>query len=187
VAGAGFLAAFLCYGLGHALVDRSLGPVLMLLNSVVVVIIGAAVFRVLHTRHPKAAATYFIARSLEAALLAVGLFLLIFSESAVGNNVAYQIAMIILGVGSQPFCRVLLRDRLVPTWLAFWGIGGYLVLGAGALLELVGANVGLALAVPGGLFEVALGVILIIRGFPEPITMPAAIRRRPVNTALGAE
>ena len=40
ITGALFLAAFVCYGFGNALVDRPLGVVLMLLNSVVVAAIA---------------------------------------------------------------------------------------------------------------------------------------------------
>lgn len=158
----------------------------MLLNSVVVAVIGTLVFRVLHPRHPRAAATYLLARSLEAVLLAIGTVLLIFTGSAVGNGLAYQVAMITLGVGSLPFCRALLQDRVVPAWLAMWGIVGYLVLAAGALLELIGLNVGVALAIPGGLFEVALGLILITRGFPDPAPMPRVSRQIPTTDELSA-
>ena len=44
IVGALFLAAFVCYGVGSALVDRPVGAALMLLNSVVVATIGALVF-----------------------------------------------------------------------------------------------------------------------------------------------
>jgi hypothetical protein len=94
--------------------------------------------------------------------------------------------MLVLGVGSMPFCSALLRGQFVPGWLAVWGIVGYAVLSAGALLELVGLTVGLALAIPGGLFEVALGLTLIARGFREPIATPPATRLNAVNDRLGA-
>jgi hypothetical protein len=122
---------------------------------------------------------------LEAVLLAVGV-LLISMGSAEGNSLAYQVAMLILGVGSVPFCLALLRDQFVPRWLAIWGMVGYAVLAAGALLELVGLAVGLVLAIPGGLFEVALGVILMVRGFPEPIRTAPTSQMSAANDRLGA-
>ena len=48
--GALFLAAFVCYGVGSALVDRPVGAALMLLNSVVVATIGALVFGIFRPR-----------------------------------------------------------------------------------------------------------------------------------------
>lgn len=47
-----------------------------------------------------------------------------------------------------------------------WGMVGYAILAAGGMLEVLGYGVGLALSVPGGLFEVALGVLLVVEGFP---------------------
>ena len=94
--------------------------------------------------------------------------------------------MLVLGVGSVVFCGALLRDQFVPRWLAIWGMVGYAVLAAGALLELVGLAVGLVLAIPGGLFEVALGVILMVRGIPEPIRTPQTCRMSAANDRLGA-
>jgi Domain of unknown function (DUF4386) len=158
----------------------------MLLNSVVVATIGALVFGIFRRRHLRTATTYLIARSVEAALLAVGVLLLISMRSPEGNDLAYQFAMLILGVGSVPFCWALQRDRFVPGWLAVWGIVGYVVLAAGASLELIGLSAGLALTIPGGLFEVALGLTLIARGFPETVAPTAATHRYAANDRLGA-
>jgi hypothetical protein len=184
IVGALFLAAFVCYGLGSAVADRAAGAGLMLLNSVVVATIGVLVFRLLRRPHLRTAATYLSARLLEAVLLAVGVVLLVWMGSVEGNNVAYQIAMLALGVGSVPFCRALQRDQLVPRWLAVWGLSGYAALAVGALLELVGLPVGLVLAIPGGLFEVALGLTLMVRGFPEPVATPRATRLSEANDQL---
>ena len=121
IVGVLFLAAFLCYGVGSAIVDRPFGPALMLLNSVVVAAIGVLVFRVLRRQHLRTAATYLTARALEAALLAVGVLLLVGMGSVEGNNLAYQFAMLILGISSVPLCRALLRDRFVPGWAGHLG------------------------------------------------------------------
>ena len=42
------------------------------------------------------------------------------------------------------------------------------------------------LAIPGGLFEVALGLILMARGLPEPVAPPLVTQLRAVNARLGA-
>ena len=167
----------------------SAGALLMLINSVVVVSIGVLVFPVLKQHHEISAYAYLITRVFEAVLLTVGiLFLLLLiplgqeyvdtgaSDASVlsslgrvaqeGNLYSYQIAMIGLGLGSLMFCRVLFRARLVPRFMAVWGLVGYAIFAAGAMLEVLGYGVGLALSVPGGLFEVALGVLLLVKGFP---------------------
>src|SRR5215218_4594579 len=105
IVGVLFLAAFFCYGVGSALADSPVGPALMLLNSVVVATIGVLVFRVFRRPHPRTSATYLITRALEAILLAIGVVGLVSMESAEINNLAYQCAMLALGVGSVPFCH----------------------------------------------------------------------------------
>jgi hypothetical protein len=76
------------------------------------------------------------------------------------------------------FCRVLWRAGLTPAFLAGWGLIGYAALLAGAVLEILGYPVGVALAVPGGLFEVALGVFLLTRGLgPAERSLGPAGRR----------
>jgi hypothetical protein len=174
IVGVLFLAAFVCYGVGSSMADRAAGVALMLLNSVVVAALGAMVFGVLHRRHRRTSMIYLLARVLEAALLAVGVVLLTSMASPRGNDLAYQLAMIILGIGSLPFCWVLLKDRFLPGWLAVSGVVGYLLLAVGALLELLGLAVGLVFSIPGGLFEIALGLILIARGFRAPTATPQA-------------
>jgi hypothetical protein len=50
--------------------------------------------------------------------------------------------------------------------MAVYGLAGYAIFLAGALLEILGHNVGVALSIPGGLFEIAFGALLIAKGFP---------------------
>lgn len=167
----------------------SAGAVLMLANSAIVASIGVLVFPVLRPYHQISAYAYLIARAIEGVMLAVGvLFLLLLvplgdEHAAAGaadvsvlpslarvaedaNLYAYQFGMISLGLGSLLFCRVLLRARLVPRFMAVWGLAGYAIFVIGSMLEVLGYGVSLALSVPGGLFEIALAVLLIARGFP---------------------
>ena len=51
-------------------------------------------------------------------------------------------------------------------FLAIYGLAGYAIFLVGAILEILGHNVGVALSIPGGLFEIAFGVLLIAKGFP---------------------
>lgn len=166
------------------------GALLMLVNSLAVAAIGVLMFPVLRRRHEVSAYGYLICRSVEAVMLAVGtVFLLVLiplsKEYAAGGERAselaalarvaqkadyysYEIGMIAVGISGFVLCRVLLRAKLVPRLLALLGLFGYAMFFAGSVLEVLGYAVGNALSIPGGLFEVALGVLLIARGFTAP-------------------
>jgi len=164
----------------------SAGATLLLLNSAAVAAIGTLAFRVLRRPHHRTARTYLATRTTEAALLALaplGTLTLAFAarsgtstdtdsgiqslaRTAVENSEsAYWLAMAILGVGSIFFCRALLRSALLPRFLAVWGMVGYGIFALGSALQLAGYGVGLALSAPGGLFEVAVGAFLLVKGF----------------------
>jgi hypothetical protein len=170
-AGAFFLLAFVAYGVGSALAGQFAGTALVVLNSVLVAAIGALVFAALRRPHPRIAWTYLVARGAEAILLTAGIVLRE-SVGAGAADIAYQLAMLSLGLGSLPFCLVLYRQRWLPGWLAIWGFAGYALLAAGAAAELLGAAVGLVLAVPGGLFEIVFGLLLLARGFAPSTAVP---------------
>ena len=162
------------------------GVLLMLLNSAVVITLGVAAFPVLRRHHPATAIAYLLTRGFEAALLAVSSVLLLTlvpladEFAATGEQrlavmarvtqetslLASWVAMIGLSLGSLLFCRALARARLVPRAVAVWGAAGYALLATGGVLELFGHEVGVLLGAPGGLFEAAVGVLLVVKGFP---------------------
>ena len=72
-----------------------------------------------------------------------------------GNSYAFHFGMLAVCAAMVVFCRAMLHERLVPAFLAVWGLGGYALFMAGTIAELLG-----------GLFEVALGILLIVKGFP---------------------
>lgn len=171
--GALFLLAFVAYLTGDALIAsaREAGALVMLVNSACVAGIAALVFPILRRHHEISACAYAIGRTVEAVLLAVGtVFLLTLTPQ--GNTYAYQIAMISGAAAGLVFCRVLLQERLAPRFMAIWGLLGYAVLLVGAMLEVLGYPVGLVLSVPGGLFEIALGALLVAKGFPQQHQSP---------------
>jgi hypothetical protein len=49
--------------------------------------------------------------------------------------------------------------------MAMWGLIGYVILMIGTIAEIFGIHIGLMLTIPGGLFELALGFWLLIKGF----------------------
>jgi hypothetical protein len=168
----------------------SAGATLLLLNSAAVATIGALAFRVLRREHRRTAVAYLATRTVEAVLLALaplgtlGLALFASGNSDTSNvtdsglpglartlvengESAYLLAMATLGIGSIFFCRALLRSKLLPRFLAAWGIAGYAIFALGSVLELNGFGVGLAMSVPGALFEIAAGSYLLVKGFRE--------------------
>lgn len=165
------------------------GALLMLVNSAIVVAAGILAVRVLKPRHETSAYGYLVLRAVEGVLLAAGVvFLLLLVPLATEharadpdaaatltafarvaqatNEYCYQLGMIAGGAAGLLFCRALLLAGLVPRFLAVWGLAGYAVFLAGAAAEVLGYRVGLLLSVPGGLFELVLGVLLMARGLP---------------------
>ncbi|MBT2234298.1 DUF4386 domain-containing protein [Nonomuraea sp. NEAU-A123] len=165
----------------------SAGALLMLANSVFDIVNGLLIFNLLRTRRPFAVTAYLTIRTIEVVVLAVGiLFLLLLIPLAQeyaasgrasvfpalarvaeqGNYYAFHFGMLAVCAAMVVFCRAMLRERLVPAFLAVWGLGGYALFMAGTIAELLGYKIALTTSIPGGLFEVALGILLIVKGFP---------------------
>jgi hypothetical protein len=86
---------------------------------------------------------------------------------------AYSIAMLTLGIAGLLICYAFYRTGLLPRPLAVWGLAGYAIILCGSVLELFGFDLLSIHAIPGGLWEVFVGVWLIVKGF-TPITGPSA-------------
>lgn len=149
---------------------------------------GILVFPVLEQHSERSAVGYLTARIMDAVLIAV-MALLILMQIPVGvaylsagsadttylqalstvltqaNLYAYEIAMITLGVAGLILCSAFLRTGLLPRPLAVWGLVGYAVILAGSVLQILGVELHSIHALPGGLWEVFIGVWLIARGF----------------------
>lgn len=168
----------------------TVGALLMLATSAVVAGIGMLMVPVLTAHSARTAYGYLTTRIFEAIILAVGVisllslvtisgatasadapdadYLATFGALAIQENLlAYQIAMAGLGFGSMFFCYLLYRVKLVPRALALLGVVGYAIMMGSMLLELLGISVGLMPLLPGALFEVSVGVWLIVKGFSE--------------------
>jgi Domain of unknown function (DUF4386) len=210
------LGGYLTYGVGNAIATGiaaapdylsnvatstlfTASAVWMLLNSALVIGIGALMLPILRPHNKNIALGYFATRVFEGIILAVGvislLSLVIVSRSYTeagaadasyfgtlgalainGNFMAYNVAMVGLGLGSLFFCYLLFRSNLVPRFLAIWGLVGYAIFATGCVLEILGfAGTGLVATIPGGLFEIFFGIWLIAKGFnPSAITIGAA-------------
>ncbi len=168
-----FLAAFLLYGIGTVLATGTalyVGAALMLLNSMAVAAIGILVRPVLAPHDRRVGGLYLATRLIEAVLLGVGAVILIArgaDETALAlNQNVYHAGMVVLGLGSLAFCRVLIRVPLVPKALGWLGLVGYAIFAVGMLLDAAGhTTAGMILLIPGALFEISFGIWLIARGF----------------------
>ncbi|MEZ5481507.1 MAG: DUF4386 family protein [Porticoccaceae bacterium] len=90
-------------------------------------------------------------------------------NSEAWNTTLYQLGMIILGIGSISLCKWLLDNRAVPALLARLGLIGYPLLAIGMVMGLIGSEDWAAiLLLPGAMFEVILGLWLIIKGLLIP-------------------
>lgn len=85
---------------------------------------------------------------------------------------AYNIAMIFVGLAGVLLCYTFYKIRLVPRVVAVWGLAGYAIHLGGAVMEVLGYNLGLTPLLPGLFWELFIGGWLIARGFsssPVPL------------------
>lgn len=80
----------------------------------------------------------------------------------------YTIGMCTLGVSGLTLCYTLLKAKLLPQWLAVWGLVGYAIILGGMVSALFGSGLGDLSSLPGGLWEMFVGVWLIVKGFNAP-------------------
>lgn len=166
------------------------GLFLELINAIAVVGIAMLLQPTLKKHHQAFAFGYFASRVMESALLMISLIgpLILLSLSmqsmsagAFGSgdsylqvlgNVAvethyllFDMAMLVLSVGSLLFCYLLYQSRLIPRLLSIIGLFGYMGLLASSSLSIAGLDVGEVLYIPGAIFEIVLPVWLIVKGF----------------------
>jgi len=98
-----------------------------------------------------------------------------------GQLYAYNIAMTTLGISGLILCYSFYKSKLVPRPLAVWGLVGYAVILCGSVVEvLLGIDLLTIHAIPGGLWEMFIGVWLIVKGFN-----PSAFASDSDNTDIG--
>jgi len=156
---------------------------------------GILMFPVLKPHSERAAVGYLTARIIDATFIAVMVLLILVqiplgmeylnagssdtsSLQALGavftqaNLYAYEIAMSAVGVAGLILCSMFYKTQLVPRLLAVWGLIGYAILLLGSVLQVIGFNLSSIQAIPGGLWELFIGVWLIVKGFSSPPVPP---------------
>lgn len=149
---------------------------------------GVMMFPILKQNNERVALGYLSARIVEAAVIAVSaLFILLqiplgaeflkanasdvsFLQSLSAlvmqsQAYTYQIGMVALGMAGLTLCYGFYRAKLVPQFFVIWGFIGYVSFLSGSLLEVLGFNLQLLHTLPGGLWEMSIGVWLIVKGF----------------------
>jgi hypothetical protein len=166
----------------------AIGAILMLMPAAGDAAHGILMLPVLKQHNERVAFGYFGARIIDAVFLAIGIALLLLQLplgreylNADASNASllqtlstlsidahlysYQIAMIAVGLAGLMLCYLFYTARLIPRLLAVWGLIGYAILLSGSVLEVLGFHPGLIHTIPGGLFELFIGVWLIAKGF----------------------
>lgn len=147
---------------------------------------GILMFPVLKPFSERIAFGYFGARIIDAVFVGVMALLILFQIPLANESVkagasdtlqalsaafmqaqlyAYHFGMLTVGVAGLMLCYVFYRTQLVPRFLGVWGLVGYAVILGGSVLEVAGFNLNSLHTIPGGLWELFMGVWLIVKGF----------------------
>jgi len=169
----------------------AIGAMLMLMAAVGDTLHGILMLPVLKRHNERVAFGYFGARLIDAVFLAAGIVFLLLqiplgraylaaeapgasslqalsTLSIEAHLYSYEIGMIAVGFAGLMLCYLFYAARLVPRLLAVWGLIGYAVLLTGSVLTVLGFHPGLIHTIPGGLWELFIGVWLIAKGFNSP-------------------
>jgi hypothetical protein len=177
----------------------AIGAILWLLAVVGDAAHGVLMFPILKQHSERIAVGYLAARIIDAVFIAIMvLFILIqiplgsaYVQAAAPDTVylqalgtlftqaklyAYEIGMSTLGISGLLLCSTLYRAKLVPRWLAVWGLVGYAIILCGMVSAIMGSGLGDLSSLPGGLWEVFIGVWLIAKGFNASAFVPQSTR-----------
>ncbi|MBY0217849.1 DUF4386 domain-containing protein [Paenibacillus illinoisensis] len=164
------------------------GLFLELINAIAVVGIAMLLFPVLRKHNEAFTLGYFASRVIESAMLIISLIfplLLImlsgdYRETEATDRLFFQtlakvaveshfklfeLAMIVLSIGSLLFCYVLYQSKFVPRILSIIGFVGYLGLLTSSCLSIAGVDLGAILYIPGAIFEIVLPIWLLVKGY----------------------
>ena len=177
----------------------AIGAVLMLMASAFDAAHGMLMLPVLKQHNERIAFGYFGTRIVDSLLLAVGVVFILLqiplgreylqagatdafylqalsTLSVQAHLYAYEIGMIAVGLAGLMLCYMFYKAKLVPRLLAVWGLVGYASLLFGSVLQVLGFDLLLIHTIPGGLWELFIGVWLIAKGFNSSAFVSQATR-----------
>jgi hypothetical protein len=173
------------------------GLILELINAIAVVGIAILLQPIIRKYHESFAFGYFASRVMESVLLVISLIapliLLSLSKQSISEDASgavdsylqlghlaveshylfFDMAMLMLSLGSLLLCYILYRSRIIPRLLSMIGLIGYMGLLASSSLSIAGLDVGEILYIPGAIFEIVFPLWLIIKGFNLHTEAPA--------------
>ncbi len=176
IVGALFIIATIAYASGSAMIEPLLGSsdnftvkllvgsFLEVIDVIAVISIGALLYPILKNYSISIARTYLGARILEATFLLVSIAS-IFWATALWYERAFQVAMLVLSLGSLPFAYLLYQSKLIPRFISVLGFIGYIALLLWSVLTISGFTPGMLLFIPGALFEIIFPIWLLAKGF----------------------
>jgi len=176
IVGVLFIVATIAYASGSAMMEPLLGSsngftnkifvgsFLEFIDVIAVIGIGVLLFPILRNYSIPIAWTYLGTRILEAAFISMSIAS-IFLATALWYERAFQIAMLVLSLGSLPFMYLLYQSKLIPRSISVLGFIGYIALLIWSVLEISGFTAGTFLFIPGALFEIIFPVWLLVKGF----------------------
>lgn len=154
-----------------------LGIILVSINIFSVIAIGVLFQFFLRHYHSKLSIIYLVSRTLEGALLLLGIVSilpLLFNKAVTINpaelvnlyNSLFQIGMLFLGVGSLALLALLKKKEIIGSKLFVLGVISYVSLIVSSVLVLcnITSNFTLILYLPGTVFEIVFPIWLIRKG-----------------------
>jgi hypothetical protein len=185
--------------LGSNSILLAIGAMLWLLPAAGDAAHGMLMFPVLNRHSQRIAVSYAGARVIDAVFVAImALFILFqiplaseYMKAGAANAAffqglgsvftqaqlyAYHFGMLTVGCAGLMLNYAFYRARLLPRVLGMWGLVGYAVILCGSVLEIMGFNLNLLHTLPAGLWELFVGVWLIVKGFNAS---PASLERTP--------
>lgn len=178
----------------------AIGGVLMLIGSAAEVALGVLMFPILKQHNERIALGYLGSKIGDAIFFAIWVIFLLIQiplgteylkaaapvasylqslsiVSIQASQYAYQISQIAVVLAGFLLCYTFYRTKLVPRWMAVWGLLGYVILLCGSVVEILGFDLHLIQTIPGGLWELFVSVWLIAKGFN-----PSALIFQPAKT-----
>jgi len=171
-----------------------------LMNSAAVVGIAILIFPIIKQHDEAIALGYFGSRIIESVILIVSLLspllLITLSQEYIatgttndsyfqtignlaikGHDLAFEIAMLVLSLGSLMFCYLLYTSKLIPRVISVIGLIGYVALLASGCLGIFGIDIGMILYLPGAIFEIIFPIWLIVKGFNLTVIDSGAVKK----------